>query len=676
MSLRLRRLRLAATTTSGTFGTDLSFEDGLVVLRAENSSGKSTCIQGIIFALGLEGMLSASREVPLAHAMTTAIVDPRSDREVTVTESYVEVTAENDRGDVRAFRRYAKHERFSKDLVRVSVLGADGKSTGFEDYFVRRPGAAARNAGFHNMLAKFIGWELPIAQTFDDTEVPLYLETIFPLFVVEQKRGWSAVQAQTPTQFRIRDVRKRALDFVVNLRSAEVATQIRALERQSSLLTQEWHDRRASLIAEASAAGAVIRNLSSRPVLAGQADASPFLSIPKGDTWIDIEAELRDAKGRLQELDSLRTGTSGGRAPEARLELNQVEDRLRKLIALAARESDDLSSHEMQRSATTDRLSDLETDLRRHQDLRLIRQLGGVESDRGLLPHECPTCHQGMPETVLDVATAPRVMTIDESIKHIEEERTLLRDMQNDLNRVVETKQARLEALRRGASEERSRIAALRNTLIASDATPSEADVEARVAARASVARLTAASQALANHEVEFEQLSNAWTSCRNELERLRATDLSAMDADKRRALQRLLSMQLTDYHLGSLAVDSVGIGEDTWLPTHEGFELGFDLSASDMIRLIWAYLLGLMELSREFEMNHIGLLIMDEPRQQMAAPVSFEAFIRRASASRGHGQQVIVATSEERGQLDKMLQGFSAQIHDFGLEKVLRPEE
>ena len=49
---------------------DLAFADGLNVLRADNSSGKSTVLQSIIYALGLEGMLSARRDIPLPHSMT------------------------------------------------------------------------------------------------------------------------------------------------------------------------------------------------------------------------------------------------------------------------------------------------------------------------------------------------------------------------------------------------------------------------------------------------------------------------------------------------------------------------------------------------------------------------------------------------------------------------------
>ncbi len=41
---------------------------------------------------------------------------------------------------------------------------------------------------------------------YDGTECRLYLETIFPMLFVEQKRGWSTIQGPFPTFFQIQDV--------------------------------------------------------------------------------------------------------------------------------------------------------------------------------------------------------------------------------------------------------------------------------------------------------------------------------------------------------------------------------------------------------------------------------------------------------------------------------------
>src|SRR4029077_15366375 len=94
-----------------------------------------------------------------------------------------------------------------------------------KDFFVRIEGAAQRPLGFHTYFASFLGWHLPIVSRFDGSDAPLYLECIFPLFVVEQKHGGSGIQARMPTHFRIREMGKRSIEFVLKLDSYAIAAE-------------------------------------------------------------------------------------------------------------------------------------------------------------------------------------------------------------------------------------------------------------------------------------------------------------------------------------------------------------------------------------------------------------------------------------------------------------------
>jgi hypothetical protein len=132
----------------------------------------------------------------------------------------------------------------------------------------------------------------------------------------------------------------------------------------------------------------------------------------------------------------------------------------------------------------------------------------------------------------------------------------------------------------------------------------------------------------------------------------LRTKGLTGDDRAKLQHLQTLLREQLHEYQFSSLAIGEINISDVKYTPDHEGFDLGFDLSASDMIRTIWAYLLSMLELARSDQTSHCGMLIFDEPRQQETATVSFVQLLRRASLSYAFGQQVIFATSEEEAQL------------------------
>jgi predicted ATPase len=149
--------------------------------------------------------------------------------------------------------------------------------------------------------------------------------------------------------------------------------------------------------------------------------------------------------------------------------------------------------------------------------------------------------------------------------------------------------------------------------------------------------------------------------------------DLSPLDASKLGALQRSLRQQLTEYRFASLPPDSLSISHDTFRPEHEKFDFEVNNSASDLIRMIWAYVNGLLELARSTATNHSGLLIMDEPKQQGAHRRDLGTFLRRLSACADFEQQVIITTSEESDTFDPLVQMLNCKVFDFET-KILQP--
>ena len=75
MTLKLNQLNLRISTANGLYGATFKFGRGLFIIGADNTTGKSTCLQAILFALGLERMLSPKRQIPLAYVMTTRLCD-------------------------------------------------------------------------------------------------------------------------------------------------------------------------------------------------------------------------------------------------------------------------------------------------------------------------------------------------------------------------------------------------------------------------------------------------------------------------------------------------------------------------------------------------------------------------------------------------------------------------
>src|SRR5258707_4689972 len=90
--MRLRQLQLRLLTADGPYGTTLDFPDGLVVVWADNSMGKSTCVKSILVALGMEAMLSPSQaDLPVPPAVKSPLEFQTSGPDVIASQVLLEI---------------------------------------------------------------------------------------------------------------------------------------------------------------------------------------------------------------------------------------------------------------------------------------------------------------------------------------------------------------------------------------------------------------------------------------------------------------------------------------------------------------------------------------------------------------------------------------------------------
>jgi hypothetical protein len=108
----ISELRLRVITASRMWGADLPFRPGLNIVQAHNTSGKSTSLQAIIYALGLERSLGPQLTIPLPYSMRERIhLRKNDDNFETVLQSYVEIDIENSSGQRLSIRRDVVGER-------------------------------------------------------------------------------------------------------------------------------------------------------------------------------------------------------------------------------------------------------------------------------------------------------------------------------------------------------------------------------------------------------------------------------------------------------------------------------------------------------------------------------------------------------------------------------------
>jgi len=625
--------------------------------------GKSTAMHGVVYGLGVEAILSTTQGVPFAHVLTHKL--HTGDVEIPVLESSVLLEFENEAGTVWTTERTVVGTRH-KNLVVLhhGPLLTEGVTSGREELFVRQPGAATSELGYHKRLAEFLGWELPTVETYDSKPVPLYIEAIFPLMFVEQKRGWSDIHARFPTQFRIKEVAQRATEFFMRLDAYSISAKQRAVEERTRALIERWKARVEQCLSLAGMLESKLDGLPNHPTADWPPTGGVRLLVFREGAWIAFSEAQQKDRDALEHQMQIPLGTSGQDDGSIRQQLAKVEQALVERQFATARTLEEMEGYESEVKAVQERVAQIEEDIRRNRDELILKRLGASRNLR-IADSHCPTCHQQIPDSLISDLQA-EFMTVKDNIAFLSEQRDMFLAVREKTKREVASRRLELAALTSEIDKFRSRARAMRETLTAAHGTPSVAQIEERVRSQETLATRSKLGAKLEDIIGSFTSLADEWRQIEETRASLPKGSHSDSDTKKLDRLEQLLRQQVTEYGMSSIETNTLSIDRDTYKPVHEGFVLSFDLSASDLIRTIWAYENGLLELAREFDTNHLNILMLDEPKQQDAAAESLATFLRRAASSRVASQQVIVATSEPRNSIEEMISGLDVNLLSF----------
>lgn len=664
MALFVDQIRLRVATNDGLFGTDLDLARGLNVLRAENSSGKSTAIMAMVYALGLEKAFSAQSGPPLPPSVTDAL--EYRGRKIGVLESRVQVALSNGRGRQIEVVRDVKSTR-DRRLVTVSE-GATRM-----DYYVQAEGAAQRDRGFHSFLAEFVGWQLPNVPKYDGKDGLLYIECLLPFFVVEQKSGWSQIEPRLPTRFGIRDMHARAVEYLLNLDVQRTALLRSALRTRAEEARSRWNKTIATLAEVVRVAGGSLRGFPEAPVVLWPPSPDAEIVFAQGpNKALSLAEETATTVEKLLDLQKRPIPTVGEASEAAKSQLAEAENQFALIDSLYREAVNATESERAFNRSIEERLVQLDEDLRKYRDLKRLKEYGsteGADSWSG----SCPTCHQQVSDALLAPGAIIASMSIEENIAFIRAQIDAYKATKIGSDASLAEKSTRADAILAKGNELRGKIRALKDTLTSANNAPSYASVrelvlleERKTLLEKLAAEVSSTREALAVLAREWGEIQAAFAEARE--------GASVNDTAKISAWTGSIREQLRQY--GFTSVDSMGL-DVSW----GSFRLEFDgsafergISASDMVRCHWAYLLGLLEVGAKHASNHPLLLVFDEPRQQSAKDLSFGALLKRASGAVAGGRQMIIATSEKRETLRSLLEGVPHKLIDFGEEKLLSP--
>lgn len=669
MRLHINAFKATVNTDIGKYGVFAEFDNGLNVIRAENTSGKSSLVNGIFYALGLE-IIIGKRGIEAVKPVFR-YGGEWENFTFNVIESYVELEIKNNNNQIITIRRYIKSNKDPK-LIQVifgPILTSSNKSEVYniKSYFVGIEGAAQRENGFHYFLADFLKLDLPYVKKFSGSDVPLYVECISPLMFIEQIRGWSGIQATLPQGYGIINAAKVAVEYLLGLEVIKNEMLRLHINDEATKIREEWRSIKDSMTHSANSLGGRVINLHSSPV--SILTEEPYICITvDDDNTVNLDVYIIEKRKLLIELQD-KTKDSPSDSKDKQDALGKKQNALfvseRELSQLQS----DFRQEEFELKRLTDRLCFIKDDIQRNKDVQRLRDLG-METELSLLKDKCPTCNQSVQDSLIPMSSG--VMDIQDNINFLKAENEAVELLISAGKERMLNQEAKIIQLSNNVSNLRKIIRDLRSDLL-SNKKISTGEIREQILLQEEIATLENTRAKFANNIKELNEVVIKWSQNRARHSNIPKEYFSDIDKLKLKYMSDKFTNNVFNFGYRSTGLGKLHISTENYRPVLDEFEVAFAASASDNIRLIWAYTLALLQTSIEHNTNHWGLIIYDEPEQQQMKEASSDSLYKEIASIPSDKFQVIIATSAPVDITTSRLKNLPHKLIEFG-DKVVRP--
>ena len=648
--LKIRALKIEINTTSGLFGAEYKFENGLNIIRGDNTSGKSSLFQSIIYGLGFEELLGGKNEKTMQSVLKDQVEFPRDTRH-NITQSFVYLEIEN-KEIVTIKRSVASPTRKSQllDVYYGALLTGDNQALESRQMWVHDAGAASDELyGFHLFLTEFLGFNLPEVVTAKGDLHKLYLQQIAPAFIIEQKTGWSDFFATMP-YFGMRNTEQRVVEFLLNLDVFENEKRKQQLSSAKQNINNRWQNLFTKFQNLADRSGGKLIGLENNPSIINNYSGI-YISLIRDDKPITL-ADLNEIqKTELAVLENQQTVTVGNKLSQNEIALNKLNDKLNQVTLNFELLSPELNFDKEKLKQYEKQIVAVQDDLRKNKGALKINKLGG-DLPTTTAKNICPTCEQDLKDSLLpsDIQQVP--MRIEDNISYLDSQERMIKVYIEGQQKTINEKENKLKDYKALAVEIRQRIRDLKKELVQDERLPSVIEIEKRIDLKRKVEFFNKVLESLSPLREDLKNLSSEYEKILNSESSLPKDFFSELDRQKLSTLKDNFIQLLKIFNYQSKPFEAIRISTDTYLPVaqktdaEQFYNIKFDSSASDFIRCIWAYTTALLKTSIAYDTNHPRLLVFDEPKQQDMSKDSFKKFLNQLSNFKE--QQVILFASFE----------------------------
>lgn len=665
--LKLNFLKIIIDTNSGVFGTNVPFKDGLNILRAKNTKGKSSVLNSILYILGIEEMLGGKN----AKTMKPVLKDKLTyeGKEVSILESKVQLEITNHKGDIITLTRWVKSPSIDEKLIRVhfGALLTKKENPNFKDFYVHMKGSATENTGFHTFLSHFFEWELPKVPAFDSGDKILYIQTLFPLFFVEQIKGWSSFYNPISGSFGIRDLSKRVFEFLLNMDVTKNTKEREELKIINALLVSKWTTLKQNLEELAVSINAEVPTLPEKPTLLDELSLNVYDDNKKLMPIIDRIFNIEKA---IKEKENYSVVKVSKVVPEYEKKVNEQELLVLQIQNEINTIRQDLFLEKNNQHSMSENLKNLELDLKRNTEAEKLYRLGS-DIDHSLSQGICPTCYQHVEDSLMPPETSIKPLDLSENITFIKEQINTLKFGIKQSQNVIQNKQSKLDTFTDFLDRARKELRLYKSELNDNPNLPTKIELERLIDLKIFLNKLSEASNSFEKIEQRYELIKTEWRDYLSRKEALPKEYFSELDKKKLAYFEKEFLNLLKIFSFSSITSNEITISHDKYTPIVSGFDIKFDSSASDNVRLIWSYIIAIYKTSKYFLGNHPGLIVFDEPGQQQMAVNSQKSLFEVLSKTKG---QVIVGSSLDPEEIEKITKNLSLNVIDMGDDHIIKP--
>ncbi|WP_106916641.1 AAA family ATPase [Chryseobacterium aurantiacum] len=664
--LKINRLKIEINTDAGIFGAQHKFSKGLNIVRGDNTTGKSSLFQSIIYALGFEELLGGKFEKTLQSVLKDKVEYPRNEQYFNIIQSYIYLVIENQHGQIITIRRGVKTPNRKSQLVDVffgDYITNLKDITDERQMWVHDKGGASDNDfGFHKFLCEFLEIDLPKVITYKGDYTQIYLQQLASSFIIEQKKGWSDYFITAPI-YSIRDLNQRIVEYLLNLDVFENNEKREEINIRRNLLQTKWEKVFNEMDYLADRSSSELTGISSEPEIINDLNSIKLL-YKKENSNIRIEEYLQELRDELVTFDNT-INTVGQNSSKYEKELEEKQNLLNKIVVNYELLLPEITSEIEKLKQYQNQSKNISEDLRKNKGVQKLNKLG-AEQDIKSIQNICPTCTQEVKDLLpSDINHTP--MRLDDNIKYLESQMAMIEVYISGQKKLITDKRAKSELYQQASTKLRKEIRNLKTELVEDSRVPSVVEIEEKFSLNQRINFYSKTIEKFESLKNDLIPLIEEHIEIQSAVSKLPKLNLSEQDANKIIDLENNFVSYLQKFGYTSKSFNSIKISRDNYFPiVDELYSIKFDSSASDFIRSIWAFTISLMKTSVNYNGNHPQFLMFDEPKQQDASLESFKSFLKELSEFKE--QQMIVFASFENS--DETFNESTEKI-EFSLNRI-----